>query len=102
MPKVHLVYENHHLMNRDINDFESYWIFFKETKDRIEYHVGLDFVHNENEMVIFDEVDSLMFADPEVFRKLIYKSIAIGFTASPDNMKTSGIERGVVHSMTFT
>ena len=33
---------------------------------------------------------------------MINKCFAIGFTATPDNMKSSGIERSVVKSMNFT
>ena len=98
---MHLVYENQYLLDRDRIEFEKYWTFFDETKDRVEYHVGLEFEHNDNEMIIFDEVDSLMFSQPISFRKIINKCIAIGFTATPDNNKTSGIEKSVVKSMGF-
>jgi hypothetical protein len=89
-------------LDRDRDEFTKYWTFFEETTGRIEYHVGLEFEHKDNEMIIFDEVDSLMFYNPTRFKQVINKCIAVGFTATPDNNKTSGIEKSVVQSTGFT
>jgi hypothetical protein len=101
LPKVHLVYANQYLLDRDRNEFAKYWTV-DYLKDRVAYHVGIEFGHNDNEVIIFDEVDSLMFSQLALFKQTINKCFAIGFTATPDNNKTSGIEKSVIQSMAFT
>ena len=41
--KVHIVFENEHLLKRDRADFEDYWLLLSYESDKIEYHVGCDF-----------------------------------------------------------
>ena len=65
--KVHMVFDNGHLLNRDRVDFEDYWLLLSYCDDRIEYHTGFDFKVGLNELVIVDEADALMFKDPIKF-----------------------------------
>ena len=65
--KVHIVFDNGHLLNRDRVDFEDYWLLLSYCDDRIEYHTGFDFKVGLNELVIVDEADALMFKDPIKF-----------------------------------
>ena len=89
------------MLDRDRSEFAKYWTV-DYLKDRVAYHVGLEFEHNDNEVIIFDEVDSLMFSQLALFKQTINKCFAIGFTATPDNNKTSGIEKSVIQSTGFT
>jgi hypothetical protein len=63
--KVHLVFENKHLMERDQQDFEDYWILLSCEDNKIEYHVGLDFKPAAGELVIIDEADTFIFSKTE-------------------------------------
>jgi hypothetical protein len=85
--RVHIVFENEHLMMRDRADFESYWILLGyEDNTVVQYHVGCkDFKPVANELVIVDEADSLIFRDPVHFREFIRESPSVCFTATPDN-----------------
>jgi len=40
--KVHMVFDNKHLMERDRKDFEDLWSLTK-CHDKVQYHVGIDF-----------------------------------------------------------
>jgi hypothetical protein len=41
--KVHMVFDNEHLLKRDAADFEGYWLLLSYDSDKIEYHTGIDF-----------------------------------------------------------
>jgi preprotein translocase subunit SecA len=59
-PKVHLVFENQYLMERDRADFYSMFEMC-DLAEKIEYHVGIDFRPAEKEVVIVDEADCFVF-----------------------------------------
>jgi hypothetical protein len=42
--KVHMVFENQHLLQRDKADFEDYWMMLGFDEDRVEYHIKLNFI----------------------------------------------------------
>ena len=83
--KVHLVFDNEHLLKRDRADFEDFWMLLGYDAGKIEYHVGCDFKVGPNELAIVDEVDALMFKDPIKFQQFISECACICFTATPDN-----------------
>lgn len=58
-----MVFTNRHLQERDHKDFEDMWILIG-CSDRVEYHVGYDFITQKDELVIIDEADIFMFEDP--------------------------------------
>lgn len=58
--KVHLVFENEHLLSRDKRDFESYWDLLMYGDDKVQYHVGIDFKPGATELIIIDEADIFM------------------------------------------
>ena len=66
--RVHLIFDNEQLMMRDKADFEDLWIllgFDAESADAVvQYHVGYGFEVKQNELLVFDEVDAFMFAEP--------------------------------------
>ena len=99
--KVHIVFENEHLLNRDRVDFEDYWLLLSYESDKIEYHVGCDFQVGQHELVIVDEADALMFNDPIKFQQFTSDCVCICFTATPDNQQAKGLEARVVASMKF-
>ena len=103
--KVHLIFDNEQLMMRDKADFEDQWIllgFDAESADAVVcYHVGFDFKVGQNELLIFDEIDSLMFAEPVQFRDFINGHLCLGFTATPDNGDAKGAEAKIIEALGF-
>jgi hypothetical protein len=91
--KVHLVYENTHLMERDKANFELLWLFldFNDGID-FEYHVGIDFKPASGDLIIIDEADCFIFNNSEAFFNLIKENACICFTATPDNKDLNGVE----------
>jgi hypothetical protein len=65
--KVHIVYLNKHLCDRDMNDGASMLVLFS-FEDKVEYHVGYDFEPKANELIIVDEADTFIYDDPIKFR----------------------------------
>lgn len=60
--KIHLVFENQNLLNRDKADFELFFEMFEfSIGDVVQYHVGIDFEVGENELVLVDEADCFIF-----------------------------------------
>jgi hypothetical protein len=88
--KVHLVFESKHLMERDQQDFEDYWILLGFDESKVEYHIGLDFSPAANELIIVDEADTFIFNDTEKFATLIAENACLCFTATPDNCDPKG------------
>jgi hypothetical protein len=68
--KVHMVFNNKHLMERDRKDFEDLWSL-TEHRDKVQYHTGLDFEPEENSLILVDESDRHMFDEPKNFAKFI-------------------------------
>lgn len=63
---VHIVFENEHLLQRDKKDFESLFQLLTYTQI-VHYHVGLEFNASENELILVDESDTIMFNTPHKF-----------------------------------
>lgn len=61
--KVHMVYLNHHLCERDKADSSQMFELFS-FEDKVKYHIGCDFEPKTNELIIIDEADAFIFADP--------------------------------------
>jgi hypothetical protein len=55
-----MVFENEYLMKRDRDDFYPLFDMYG-LADRLEYHVGINFAVNENEVVLVDEADCFIF-----------------------------------------
>jgi hypothetical protein len=92
--KVHFLYENSHLMNRDQRDFDKYWKYNNTIFDgRVFYHYKLsDFAEKagilaENDLLIVDEADQFIFEKTLDFMKLIQDKRCICLTATPSNRK---------------
>lgn len=99
--KVHMVFENKHLLERDQKDFETYWQLLSYDDDMIQYHIGIDFKVGPNELVIIDEADALIFRQPDEFQKFTNDTACICFTATPDNQQVRGLEARVITALKF-
>jgi hypothetical protein len=70
-------------MDRDKKDFVTYLQI--ADPGIIEYHDNIDFIVGDDELVIVDEADAIMYEDPEKFREFVSKCACICFTATPDD-----------------
>jgi len=98
--KVHISFENNALMERDLAAFESLWILM-DCKDKVEYHIGLDFATEDTELIIMDESDTASFRSPTRFAGLIDGRACICFTATPDNCDGKGVEASLIQALQF-
>ena len=98
--KVHMVFDNKPLMQRDKQDFEDLWRL-AQSQSKVEYHTGLDFEPEENSLILVDESDRLMFEQPKVFADFIKKKFCICFTATPNNCDQHGVEAEVTKFLGF-
>jgi hypothetical protein len=93
-----MVYDCDQLLERDRADFETYLGMIDQ--DQIKYHKGIaDWAPLDNELVIIDEADSIMYSEPEMFRDFISKCACICFTATPDDNQSAGIDSKVLAAM---
>lgn len=99
--KVHLVFDSQYLMLRDKKHFASWWLLLGK-QNAIEYHVGMDFVCQQGEIILVDEADELIFDDPAKFLHRVQQHYCICLTATPDNQKDRGVEREVLKVMGFS
>jgi len=96
--KIHIVYMNDVLKNKDQEDFKDLWAVIPHG-DRVLYHSNIDFTPGQNSVVLVDENDEHMFTNPTAFLKFIRKSICVCLTATPADDATGGIERAVLKAM---
>ena len=57
----------------------------------IQYHIGLDFKTNDNDLIIIDEADQLILSDPQKFYKFSQRKFCICLTATADNKDQDGV-----------
>lgn len=73
-------------MKRDQADFENLFLFVTEgNMDMVQYHVGIEFVPEDNALIVVDEADYFMFNDPPKFKTFVQNSSCICLTATPAN-----------------
>ena len=68
--------------------------------NRVSYHVGLDFAKNDNDLLIFDESDVLLFETPDEFNSFVKENPCICLTATPGG-GTNTLEKKVLEHMAF-
>ena len=61
--RVHMVFPNKYLLNRDKRDFEIDWKL-RSMEDRVVYHCDIDFECLPTDIIIYDEADDFIFTDP--------------------------------------
>lgn len=98
--KVHLIFDNKHLMERDKADFENLWRL-SGCQNKVEYHIGYDFKPEENSLILIDESDRVMFVQPKSFVNFLGKKFCICFTATPSNCDQQGVEAEVIKALDF-
>ena len=99
--KVHLTFENDHLLQRDRRDFDDLWLLLNIGEDKVEYHVGCGYKPAVGELVIVDEADTFMLSNPEGFATLVQECCCLCFTATPDSGDVKGAEAKVVSALKF-
>ena len=100
--KVHFIFSGKHLMERDVIDFESYWLLLDYDESKVECHVGLDnWKPAQGELLIIDEIDHIIFRDPIAFSEFVDGCLVIGFTATPDDFSPTGPERIIISLLEF-
>jgi len=100
--KIYIVHEYEHLMKRDQEDFEVYWVLLGVTVEVILYKAGLDFKAEPGSLIIFDEADTFMLKHTGKFAALIDSCFCICLTATPDDGDAKGLLRIVVGTLQFT
>ena len=58
--KIHIVFTNKCLMDKDQADFEDLWLK-TDNFDKVMYHDDIDFEAGVDELIIFDEADMFMY-----------------------------------------
>ena len=89
-------------MERDVTDFESYWLLLGYAESKVECHAGLDnWKPSYGELLIIDEIDNIIFRDPLAFSEFVDGCLVIGFTATPDDFNPTGPERIILSLLEF-
>lgn len=109
--EVVFVFENDHLMERDAAEFVM--LFARFEPGSVKYCVGLEELTRINgaaiegrvsdrRLLIFDEVDTIMFAAPFRFHSVVGSSKCVCFTATPDNKIDHGVEKTAIEALGIT
>ena len=93
--KVHLVFTNAVLMNKDKVDFEALWTL-SSLKEKVAYHDDIAFTAEEGELIIFDEADEYIYDDPTAFVGFIKKHLCVCLTATSGGNDQEVAERTVL------
>ncbi len=89
--KVHMVFANTRLMDRDKAEFHQFWLL-SGVSEKVFYQVGTGFSCESGDLLVVDESDFLIFKDPVVFSALSTKCRCICLTATPDDNNYGGAE----------
>lgn len=93
--KVHLVFTNAVLMDKDKVDFEALWIL-SDLKTKVVYHEDIAFIVEEGELVIFDEADEYIYDNPTAFVDFIKKHMCVCLTATSGGNNQEAAERAIL------
>lgn len=91
---VHFVFPTEYLLERDQATFQELWSLNK-LKERVKYHVGLDFVKEPGALLIYDESDAMLFNNPGQFNTFTGSNPCICLTATPGG-KDGDLEEEVI------
>lgn len=80
--KVHMVFNNQYLMQRDHIDAANMLKLLGITDEQVEYHSTLEFELNEGEFVIIDEADDIIFNQTAQFIEKFASCRYLCFTAT--------------------
>ena len=74
---------------------------FLDDAASVEYHACYENLEPaDNELVIIDEADNMIFRNPTSFRAFISKCACLCFTATPDD-QGRGVDNKVINSLQF-
>lgn len=98
---IHFIIPEETLMQREQTIFSQWWECCGDAH-RIRYHLNLDFVSEENDLIVIDEADYLMCNDPIKFFCRLEKEQVICLTATQDDLNLSQLEDEVMQFHDFT
>jgi superfamily II DNA or RNA helicase len=98
--KVHLVFPNKLLLEKDRLDFADLW---KMTGlvHRVKHCTKLPTSAKPEDAIILDEVDHWVFGNPGRLGKLSHNQRVIGLTATVDDADLGGMEREILQTLGF-
>ena len=76
-----MIFTNQVLMEKDQADFEDFWTN-TNLRDSVIYHYNLDFIVEEEQLVIFDEADEYIYGKTQRFLDFIKSHYVICLTAT--------------------
>ena len=79
--RVHMVYTNRILKEKDQDDFKQLWSI-SEHVDAVAYHEDIEFSIGNGELVIFDEADEYIYGSTQQFLDFVKEHRAICMTAT--------------------
>lgn len=92
--RVHIVVPTESQVNREMEEFKDF--FRGDEASKIQYHTDFSFQMKEGEIIINDEADCLMFADPDGFFTKAKSFPMISMTASVPPTDTDSLEKLVM------
>ena len=98
--KIHLVFPNKMLLEKDQEDFSDLWTLMQMER-RVEYHSDIAFKPTHSELVILDEGDFFVFGKPKEFHQFSKKTMLIVLSATSDGGDAVGTEAKVLKVLGF-
>ena len=99
--KIHVIFPNPYLCNRDRDVFQGLWTIFNSS-DRVVYHsghCGLAFDCDKDDWFIYDEADHMIFRDPDNFHRFTGGHPCFCLTATPGGSSEQAQEQKVLESL---
>jgi reverse gyrase len=88
--RVHIVLPTQSLVDREMNEFNDF--FRGDESGRVSYHMDFEFEMKDDEIIISDEADYLMFKNPVGFFAKARSYPMISMTASVPLTDTKSLE----------
>ena len=90
------MFPTEYLLKRDEKIFKGLWSLNK-LEERVKYHVGLNFEKKPEDLIIYDESDSLLFNNPGEFNTFTGNNPCICLTATPGGEDRNLEEKVIKH-----
>ena len=79
--KVHMIYTNKVLMEKDQNDFKQLWTISAKS-DAVVYHEDIEFDVGEGDLVVIDEAEEYIYGSTKHFLEFVGEHRVICLTAT--------------------
>ena len=79
--KVHMIYTNKVLMEKDQNDFKQLWTISAKS-DAVVYHEDIEFDVGEGDLVVIDEAEEYIYGNTKHFLEFVGEHRVICLTAT--------------------